>query len=175
MKVEVDSKLTISPNEQVLLEMLLRGENEMAYRFLKKVQPKFLNVQKLDYMKNLQDRGFIKSYTSSLSMVEFGPKLKSTVAGVDKWIQEYRDLFPKFKKGDKKSCTKKMKDFLASNNDWGKDVVIRATKMYLSEYDTPTYVTQADYFIQKNDQSKLYQYCEEIDVKDAGGAYEELA
>ena len=177
MKVNVDTKLTISPNEQVLLEYFRKNDLNGARKFLNKVDPRNIsNSLNIDYMSNLKNRGYVEAYTSNLSMVSLTDKGKGKIAlNVEPWIDEYRFKFPKNKKGDRKAVIKKMTDFLLENDNWGKDIVLNATDAYLSTQMTDMYVSQADYFILKNNQSKLYQYCEDLQEVESGGNYEDLA
>lgn len=167
MKVLIDTRMTISPNEQVLLEYLKRGENDLAFKYLSKVKPnKFHNVN-LDYMKNLQAKGYVKTYTSELSNVVLTEKALGS--NVRDWIQDYRNLFPKYKKGDKKSCVDKMADFLSEYPEYDKATIMTATREYIRSQDIAQYVNEAHNFIMKNKTSKLAAYCEAIEEKEEGG------
>lgn len=84
--------------------------------------------------------------------------------GTAGWIEEYRTVFGKGKKGDPKACLSKMDIFLKENPQYDKDIIIEAAKLYVSETD-PRYLQQADYFISKKLgdgvlTSRLRQFCE---------------
>lgn len=171
MKTVVDTNMDISPNEQALLEMLKRGENEKAYKFLRKVQPNSIKVQNLDYMENLKRKGYILDYKKDLTTVGLPKK-----DDVEEWIHEYRNVFPKYKKGDPKACLNKMRDFLAEYPNYDRITVLNAAKSYMNTQSSDEYVTQADYFISKNGVSKLSGFCEEaLALPDDGGSKETRA
>jgi hypothetical protein len=171
MKTVIDTTMDISPNEQALLEMLKRGDNKKAYKFLRKVQPNSIKVQNLDYMENLKKRGYILDYKKDLTVVGL-----PVTDNVEDWIQEYRSVFPKYKKGDPKACIDKMRDFLAGYPEYDRTTVINAAKSYMNTQSSDEYVTQADYFISKNGISKLAGFCEEaVALPDDGGSKETRA
>jgi len=168
MKTVVNTSIDISPNEQALLEMLKRKEYEKARKFLRKVEPSSVKVQHLNYMENLKTRGYITSYNKDLTVVGL-PQTDT----VEDWIKEYRDVFPKYKKGDPKACISKMRDFIADNPSFTKIIIINAAKDYIATQTSDQYVTQADYFISKNGISKLAGFCEEsTEIPEDGGTKE---
>lgn len=89
------------------------------------------------------------------------------------FVETYRNLFPKGVKsgngvpirGDKHGIGKKMEWFLRTYPEYSKTIVLEATARYVVEMSRKipaySYMTQADYFIQKDGLSKLAAYCEE--------------
>jgi hypothetical protein len=158
MEVVVNSKLSISANEQVILEMLRRGKEDMAFRYLDKVQPSKLHNSLLDYLSNLEKKGYIKVDRKSNKITLITSGRRSS----EEWINEYRELFPPRKKGDRNTCIDKMDEFLHTNKKWDKDFIIGATKTYLEEQSSLKYTSEADNFIKKNGRSKLGIFCEDM-------------
>jgi hypothetical protein len=91
------------------------------------------------------------------------------------FIDLYRALFPKGVKsgngtpirGDKTGIIKKMTWFLQTYPEFSKATILEATKIYIEQMRRKgfTYITQADYLIEKNKSSKLAALCEEYDAK----------
>lgn len=100
------------------------------------------------------------------------PTINSYKKGINDWIKEYRDLFPKGMnpngypfKGDKKGCINNMAKFLYNYPEFNnKELIIKATKCYLEQKkkDNYAYIAMADRFIWKNDMSTLASYCEQL-------------
>jgi len=94
---------------------------------------------------------------------------------VKDWVDEWRMLFPEGKnpntyrayRGDKQACREKMQKFV-SKYKYGKDTIMKATKAALEQFSRTNYLyfPQADYFITKDNQSLLSQYCEAIEEGD---------
>lgn len=86
------------------------------------------------------------------------------------WInKEYRPMFKSVnaeRAGSSTSCVKKMKEFFKKHPAVRKQDVMEAVKLYIESIGDPQYLTQADYFIFKNNDrlssyaSKLEQYLE---------------
>ncbi len=87
------------------------------------------------------------------------------------WIEEWRKLFPaglntigRSYRGDKQACLKKMRRFIKEYK-YSKEIIMKATKkaLVISELENYAYFPQAHWFIDKNRQSLLSQYCEQLD------------
>jgi translation initiation factor 2 beta subunit (eIF-2beta)/eIF-5 len=103
----------------------------------------------------------------------------------DKRIDEYLEIFPKFKlpsgkyaRTDKKNLENNFRWFFENHNyDW--ETVINATKMYVDEYERQgyKYMRTSQYFIRKQNsaeksfESELANYCEVY--QNGGGDYTE--
>lgn len=93
------------------------------------------------------------------------------------FVETYRNLFPKGVKsgngtpirGDKHGVAKKMEWFLRTYSEYSRATILEATTMYVKDMSRKmpayAYMTQADYFIQKDGLSKLAAYCEEYTTK----------
>jgi hypothetical protein len=90
------------------------------------------------------------------------------------FIESYRKLFKATgvsgKTADVKTTTKKMEWFLKEYPDYGYDLILKATEKYINQesHQGFKYLQRCDYFISKEDGSKikvsrLASYCEEID------------
>lgn len=101
--------------------------------------------------------------------------ISSAKASVKDWIEEYRDLFPKktnsgrLLRGTPSGCIKKMTTFIGNNstrkNVITKEQVMNATKQYLNAQKRGGYMytKAANYFIEKDGDSQLYQHIEQLD------------
>lgn len=84
------------------------------------------------------------------------------------WVwTEYRSLWKEIdpkRVGDKQGCLKKMQKFFSENPLVRKDDIIRAANVYLEDFkngkNNPKFLIHADYFIKKNEQSRLAQSIE---------------
>lgn len=93
--------------------------------------------------------------------------------GVEVWINEYRELFPKghkvFKRlvrGDRNGCIEKMQAFVKTYPQYTKERIIAVTKQYIFGFGKSYDGMQcADYFIEKNKISQLAAYLEDSDGK----------
>lgn len=93
------------------------------------------------------------------------------------FVEEYRNIFPKGIKsgngtpirGDRQGIIKKMEWFLRNYPEFSKITILAATKLYVEQMARKgyAYMTQADYFIQKDNGSKLAAMCEDFDTKTA--------
>jgi len=101
----------------------------------------------------------------------FGNKKTGKAIDIEKFIVDYRDLFPKGSnnngypyKGDKQGCIKKMKRFIKLNPEYSTDIILKATQKYINEKrkDNYDYMHLAHYFIEKNGVSSLGAFCEQI-------------
>ena len=89
-----------------------------------------------------------------------------------KWIDEWRDLFPKGVRtagyairGTRGGCIKKMKRFIKDHKEVTKEQIFKATKLYVEEKKRVRYAYMriADYFIEKDGGSLLESYVEQLD------------
>jgi len=95
--------------------------------------------------------------------------------GIESWIDEYRKIFKSTgasgKIADKKSTIKKMEWFFKEYPEHtDKDKILRATQKYIDQeaHNQFKYLQRCDYFISKEDTSKikmsrLASFCEEIE------------
>lgn len=86
--------------------------------------------------------------------------LNEAVQKVEEYIDQYRKIFQDTgvpgKMGDKNSCIKKLTKWLKSNPNATMQGVLNTAKYYCENYrNITTYLQQADYFIYKDDQSRL--------------------
>ena len=86
------------------------------------------------------------------------------------WVKEYIEMFAKknlSRKGSMYTVLPKIKKLLLNNPSIGSRDVLEATKMYLNETD-PKYIMESQYFISKNNISKIMDYIERL-PKDLNG------
>lgn len=97
---------------------------------------------------------------------------------VESWIGEYQKIFKAAKNGtmgSKSVCIKKMKRFMAENPEYTKDVILRATQLYIDEcVQNDQYARHPQYFISKQEGDKitssyLMDWCEIV----LSGEYDE--
>ena len=163
MKIVVDLgkviKANVSVDAYIFLYLLSLG----------KEVPDFIS-ENVD-LEVLQNEGFIKIVDNG---VVKRPKLSALFAAaiesekVADWIDEWRDIWPKGYKsggkpvrGSKQDCIKKMEVFL-KNTDYTKDDVYAAALAYVLDRKNKgyQYMTIANYFIQKGNDSALEAWCE---------------
>lgn len=158
----LDEQLTI--NQYIYLFLLYK--NQPTYRYIDIITE--LSERELSYLvKNeyIKEDETIRSKTLEL----FETKLDDFTY----FVETYRNLFPKGVKsgngvpirGDKHGVAKKMEWFLRTYPEYSKTIILEATARYVIEMSRKipayAYMTQADYFIQKDGLSKLAAYCEE--------------
>lgn len=165
MRVELDlSKLIryeINADEYIFLLLRVLG---------KKV-PEI--IEKSVSLESLQEREFIKIVEGGFSKRTKLSQMFSAVletANVEDWIDEWRNLWPVGEKsggkpvrGSRMDCLKKMKLFLARTG-YTKEQVFAAAQAYVLErkHHRYQYMTLANYFIQKDNDSPLEAWCELI-------------
>lgn len=130
----------------------------------------FLDEDVPQLLNDLQTRGFIKIMNGS-GLVVLRGKLEVKPTDIE-WIDEYRKLFSGLKlgsMGDRKSCINKMQEFLTDNPQYNQEIVMLATKLYISGVTNYTYLMKADNFISVSKdntkvgrRSELAVYCEEV-------------
>jgi hypothetical protein len=90
---------------------------------------------------------------------------------IEEWIDEWYSLWPQgvksggyYVKSDKSGCKNKLQKFLKNNSTITKDIIIQATKNYITEQENSgyKYMRMAPYFVEKNGLSVLSGYCEAI-------------
>jgi len=166
MRVEIDlAKLTrhdISADEYTFILLKLLG---------KEVPDIIKNRVSLE---SLEERSFLKIIPGGFSKREKITKLFASVlesAKVEDWIDEWRHIWPsgvqsggKPVRGSKDDCTKKMKVFLGKTG-YTKQQVFDAAQAYVLErkHNRYQYMTLANYFIKKGDDSPLEAWCEQLD------------
>lgn len=147
----------IGIHHYVFLQLMYEGNEELAYNFniavLSEQDREYL--QQRNYLKWLDEGAILKS--KALAM--FG----GSEEAVETWIEEYRTKFPRYKKGDRPGCIKKMRKFLKERK-FDKETILQATDTYMIEMarEQFRYTKQADYFIEKNGLSALGGYCETV-------------
>lgn len=135
----------------------------------------------------LSGKGFVLVQELESFFKNSKKKTSSAIMGedFDKRIDEYLEIFPKFKlpsgkyaRTDKKNLENNFRWFFENHNyDW--DTVINATKMYVDEYERQgyKYMRTSQYFIRKQNsvektfESELANYCEVY--KNGDGDYTE--
>lgn len=143
------------------------------------------SIQKLN---DLEDKKYLKWTDESivlrekglnvLELIEFEnndpvKKLIKTKDDIEEWIEEYRTLFQNTgpgKTADTKTLTKKMKWFYKEYPELAdKELILKAAERYINteSLNAYRYLQRADYFISKEDTSKikisrLASYCQDI-------------
>jgi hypothetical protein len=165
MKIDVDllkiERAGICANEYIFLYLRLLG----------RTVPKTIldNIS----LKSLEDKGFIK-------VVDEGfvkrPKLAAmfknmlSVDEIESWIDEWRHIWPsgiksggKLVRGTRYDCANKMLNFLKETS-YTKEEVFAAAKAYCLERKSANfeYMTIANYFIKKGNDSPLEAWCEQL-------------
>lgn len=143
-----------------------------------------LLCEKLGVLKQLSSRGYIEKKEEEVIFTDKAFKLLDTIDKRDikavsksvlDWIDEYRNIFPRGQtsggysvRGDKKSCIKKMTDFIKEYPEYTKEVILEATQNYVNrkEREGFKYMQLAHYFINKNGVSTLAGECEIVLEKD---------
>jgi hypothetical protein len=156
--------------------------NDEFFLLYRKISNEYLNLIDipLESLIMLQDNKWIKitnedkcEYELRVNSKKLFTELdeymnKETIEQSKDWVQEYRELF-KGKKvgamGDPNECKKKLVDFLAQNPAYDKEIIIKATQKYINieAQSNYKYLQQADYFILKNNKSRLLAFCEEVE------------
>lgn len=165
MKIQIDTvrlvKYGISADEYTFLLLRLLG----------KTVPEIINDRV--NLVSLQKREFIKIVEGGFAKRPKLTKLFASVlesSKVEDWIDEWRYIWPsgvksggKLVRGSKVDCTKKMKLFLARTN-YTKDEVFAAATAYVLERKSHryNYMSLANYFIKKDDDSPLEAWCEQM-------------
>lgn len=86
------------------------------------------------------------------------------------WVKEYISMFAKKnpqRKGTMYNVLPKIKKLLLNNPSIGSRDILEATKIYLNETD-PKFIMESQYFISKNNISKIMDYIERL-PKDLNG------
>jgi hypothetical protein len=171
----------ITAEQVILLDLVYSSTQEFEY---------YINIfpeDKQKLIQNLLRRGFIKEDSDGLLLLEekghevianfkilnenvcdelFKP-LENDIPAI---VEEYRKLFDGLKlgsMGSKSSCINKMKKFLKLNPRVTKEEIIKATTAYINSLGgNYQYLQQADYFINKNEGSRLETWIEEIRKND---------
>jgi hypothetical protein len=118
------------------------------------------------------DELFVTSMFSSLRKVVEGKNVKSTIIDLS-WFNEWYDLFPSnvtsgnYRVKSKPSkCKENLKRFMKAHPKYTKDVIMKATKLYVDEFAQKNYeyMQLAYYFIYKGNinDSTLEDYCERV-------------
>ena len=180
MKIEINTEVLIAnnltANELLILSILYNRKDDL----LKELAS---NVHYLMALTELKRKEFIMvtgqiSRNMSLNDILISEKAmrlvnKKTKAAFKRevalWIDEYRSLFPKGLnnnhhpyKGSKKGCIDKMASFVMSNPNFSKELILKVTKNYITEKakDNYAYMSEAHYFIEKNNVSPMEGLCE---------------
>lgn len=87
------------------------------------------------------------------------------------WFDDWYEMWPrKIKSGgylirsDKNSCATKMVKFRKANPQFTPDIILEATTNYVNTFKRRdwAFIQKADYFINKDNSSTLYSYCDEV-------------
>lgn len=118
-------------------------------------------IKKYKLIKRNYDTG---GYDTMLGKSEL---IKPHVEEVMNKVDEYRKLFAdtgiKGKMGDKNACIEKLKKFFKKHPNKTMDDVIKTARYYTLNYGSiTTYLQQADYFIEKNGQSRLASLMDDV-------------
>ena len=176
MNINIDSESLaekdLSPNEYCILACIKNGKNPKDV-FCCITDSVYINLADTAY---LREDPFDES-TYPYKLTGEGLKLFEDPSDFNAFVEEYRNLFPKGLKsgngtpirGDRQGVIKKMEWFLRTYPEYSKSTILAATKLFIQQMERRAYVymTQADYFIQKENGSKLAAMCEEFDAKTA--------
>lgn len=94
------------------------------------------------------------------------------VSDIDDWIKDYIKIFPvgmhfgRPLRTNSKECIERMEWFIKQYG-FGKDIILEATKLYISSQSTYEYTRNSSYFIWKDDKSRgrisdLSTWCENV-------------
>lgn len=170
----------ITVEQLALLDLIYNSTAEFEY---------YINSfpeDKKKYLQNLLRRGFIKEEDGLILLEDKGFEVIQNVKNfnddlcddlfkthedeIPNLVEEYRKLFEGLRlgsMGSKSSCINKMKKFLKYNPKTTKEEIIKATQTYIDSFKGDyTYLQQADYFINKNEGSRLETWIEEIRKND---------
>lgn len=176
MNINIDSESlaekNLSPSEYCVLACIKNGKNPKDV-FCCITDETYFILASSAY---LREDPFDES-TYPYKLTGEGLKLFEDPNDFNAFVEEYRNLFPKGLKsgngtpirGDKQGVIKKMEWFLRTYPEYSKSTILAATKLFIQQMERRGYVymTQADYFIQKENGSKLAAMCEEFDSKTA--------
>lgn len=175
MMIHIDTeeivKLRLSPNSYTILAYLHAGKALSELGNWVEEELKTLAMTK--YVREIPDSELPYPYT----LTGDGLLLFEKHDDFNTFIDQYRNLFPKGVKsgngtpirGDRQGIAKKMEWFLRMYPEYSKTTILEATKLYVNQMQRKgyAYMTQADYFIKKDDGSKLAAMCEDFNVKTA--------
>lgn len=150
------------------------------YVFLTGLNNNYYDIQiHTDELRQLIEEGYILKTSNIWILKAKGLELltTTTLTDDDQFIEAYRNLFPKGVKsgngtpirGDKQGVSKKMQWFFKTYPEYSKGIIIEATTKYVKDMQRKgfVYMTQADYFINKDGASKLAGMCEEWNVQNS--------
>jgi len=126
---------------------------------------------RLPRIARLVQRGYIADKTTAegykYELLEMAKRVlvrnTNDAKDLDKFITEYRTLFPPTQRGDKKGCMTKMRRFLNSYPEYSEEQVLTATRNYISHMTrtgSKQFIRQAHYFIIKDGVSDLAGWIE---------------
>lgn len=165
INVDIDHLLKTCVSSEVhdiismYIYLQLLSENNHVYS--NKFKEQLITDSTFEY---LVAKGYVKDLDDSVILKEKGLKMfNKKIESIESWIEIYRKLFPATYRGDKRGCTIKMKKFIKLHK-YNKQLILDSTELYLSEKKKENYafLTQAHYFIEKNQSSMLASYCERI-------------
>lgn len=125
----------------------------------------------------LERRGLIHCAADSIEECHLSDKglkalgLVPDNTGIEEFVAQYREIFPMgirsggfLVKGSKSGCIMKMKKFLQTHPKFSQELIIGATKNYVSRKQLEGYkfMTLAHYFIEKDGSSQLEAECESL-------------
>jgi hypothetical protein len=173
----VEMSLQISPNLQVLMNLIRNGEFELAEQFEARYSP-FPDQPAKTYKQELIDIGFLLNNPNSFSEAIISSKnldgAKEITIFVQEIVPEYRAKFKNKKAGatgDLKGVIKKFNEFFAEYPEYmDKQLILSATDRYVNtcRKDNFKFLIHADYFIYKDKGdgagkvSVLATFCEEM-------------
>jgi hypothetical protein len=173
MKIPIDTdeifKLGMSPNDYVILACLHTGKPLTELGSWIEEELKSLAMTK--YIREIPDSDLTYPY----ALTGDGLVLFEEADDFNTFVEQYRNLFPKGVKsgngtpirGDRQGIAKKMEWFLTMYPEYSRTTILAATKLYVDQMQRKgyAYMTQADYFIKKDDSSKLAAMCEDFNIK----------
>lgn len=190
----IDTGLSIS--DYLFCQFVCHNEKKLFDFYLEQFD-RFFTKESLDRLVNL---GYIelddvrRGYTftnikvTNLFIDSFIDPIKLKKASVSKskdneieWFEEWYSLWPRGikqsgypVKGDRKGCLKKLLKFTKEYPEFGKDIIIKATKDYVeaSRMNRYQHIKLAHYFVYRDNMSALAAYCETINEKIKNGDYD---
>lgn len=167
------------PSDLTIVELIMMYQYQQDEKYISGSTQIFNELEEKKYIK-WTDEGIILRQKAldviSLVKVKENNPVKELVESkddIEEWIEEYRDLFKSTgpgKTADVKTLIKKMKWFYKEYPELAdKSLILNATERYISTESLSSYryLQRADYFISKEDSSKikvsrLASYCQDI-------------
>jgi hypothetical protein len=185
----IKSKIENQENKGTLLTILFGIENNCDLKLFRNCNEEFKILKSLGLITTNEEN--VTTLVVPLDSDAFKPskiaknqdlsKIKNHIETVEDWIDEWVALFPTdllskgyltySVSGNTSACVIRMKRFLKEHKDITKEIIFKATKLYLSEQKLRnwSFTKKNSKFISDNDGSVLEQYCERIKNEEITG------